>query len=153
LFRALRQPPILGYLLAGLIVGPYTPVPLFAVPEQVEALSEFGVGLVMFSGGLEFTLRRFMKVLPTSGLMAVVQISALAWAGSGLAALVGWDPVPSLFLAASLAISSTMVVAKVFDDRPPDPSVRELVFGVLVIQDVVAITMLALLTAVAAGAG
>lgn len=152
LFRALRQPPILGYLLAGLVVGPHTPIPLFAVPEQVEALSEFGVVLVMFSVGLEFTLGRFIKVLPTSGLMAVVQISTLAWAGYGLGSLFGWGPVPSLFLAASLAISSTMVVAKVFDDRPPDPSVRELVFGVLVIQDVVAIALLALLTAVAAGA-
>ena len=153
LFRALRQPPILGYLLAGLVVGPYTPIPLFADPERVEALSEFGVVLVMFSVGLEFSIGRFLAVLPTSGLTALVQISALALVGYELGQLFGWSGVASLFLAASLAISSTMVVAKVFDERAPDPAVRELVFGVLVVQDVVAIAMLAVLSAVAAGAG
>lgn len=152
LFRALRQPPILGYLLAGLIVGPHTPLPLFADLHRIEALSEFGVVLVMFSVGLEFSIGRFMKVLPTSGLTALVQISALAWAGYELGQLFGWGGVPSLFLAAALAISSTMVVAKVFDEQPTDPAVREMVFGVLVIQDVVAIALLAVLSAVAAGA-
>lgn len=151
LFRALRQPPILGYLLAGLLVGPYTPIPLVVDAERVHALSEFGVVLVMFSVGLEFSVARFMKVLPTSGLTALVQISALAWAGYQLGQLFGWGGVPSLFLAGSLAISSTMVVAKIFDEQPTDPSVRELVFGVLVVQDVVAIALLAVLTAVAAG--
>ena len=152
LCRILRQPPILGYLLAGLVVGPHTPIPLFVDHDQVEALSEFGVVLVMFSVGLEFSIARLLKVLPTSGLMALVQISALAWAGYGLGKLFGWDPVGSLFLAGALAISSTMVVAKVFDERPPEPAVRELVFGVLVVQDVVAIALLAVLSAVAAGA-
>ncbi|MFO7562226.1 MAG: cation:proton antiporter [Enhygromyxa sp.] len=153
LFRALRQPPILGYLLAGLVVGPHTPLPLFADPDRIHALSEFGVVLVMFSVGLEFSIGRFVKVLPTSGLTALVQISALAWAGYQLGQLFGWTGVSSMFLAGALAISSTMVVAKVFDDRPPDPAVRELVFGVLVVQDVVAIALLAVLSAVAAGAG
>lgn len=153
LFRALRQPPILGYLLAGLVVGPHTPLPLFADPERITELSEFGVVLVMFSVGLEFSIGRFMKVLPTSGLTALVQISVLAWIGYELGQLFGWSGVASLFLAAALAISSTMVVAKVFDERPPDPAVRELVFGVLVVQDVVAIALLAVLSTVAAGAG
>jgi monovalent cation:H+ antiporter-2, CPA2 family len=153
LFKYLRQPAILGYLLAGVVVGPYTPVPLFVNAEQVAALSEFGVVFVMFSIGLEFSIGRFVKVLPTSGLTALVQISALAWAGYGLGTLFDLGPVPSLFLAGALAISSTMVVAKVFGDRPPEPAVRELVFGVLVVQDVVAIALLAVLSAVAAGAG
>jgi CPA2 family monovalent cation:H+ antiporter-2 len=152
LFRALRQPPILGYLLAGFMVGPHTPIPLFADPARIHALSEFGVVLVMFSVGLEFSVGRFVKVLPTSGLTALVQISALAWAGYQLGQLFGWDRVPSLFLGAALAISSTMVVAKVLDERSTDPAVRELVFGVLVVQDVVAIALLAVLSAVAAGA-
>ena len=153
LFRALRMPAILGYLLAGLVVGPYTPIPLFADPERVAALSEFGVVLVMFSVGLEFSIGRFVEVLPRSGLTALLQISALGWAGYELGQLFGWSGVASLFLAGSLAISSTMVVAKVFEERPPDPGVRELVFGVLVVQDVVAIVMLAVLSAIAAGAG
>ena len=73
LFRALRMPAILGYLLAGLVVGPYTPIPLFADPERVAALSEFGVVLVMFSVGLEFSIGRFVEVLPRSGLTALLQ--------------------------------------------------------------------------------
>lgn len=58
--RALRQPTILGYLLAGLIVGPSIPIPLFADPHRIEALAEFGVILVMFSVGLEFRVARLL---------------------------------------------------------------------------------------------
>ncbi len=150
-FRLLAQPPLLGYLLAGVVIGPYTPIPLFADAAQVHAMSEFGVVLVMFGVGLEFSLDRFMKVLPRSGLVALFEISAMGWAGYALGQLLGWTGVESLFLAGALAISSTMVVAKVFEDTPPEASLRELVFGILVIQDVVAIALLALLGAVAAG--
>lgn len=152
-FRLLAQPPLLGYLLAGVVIGPYTPIPLFADAAQVHAMSEFGVVLVMFGVGLEFSLDRFMKVLPRSGLVALLEISAMGWAGYALGQLLGWTGVESLFLAGALAISSTMVVAKVFEETPPEASLRELVFGVLVIQDVVAIALLALLGAVATGLG
>ncbi|MFV8756590.1 cation:proton antiporter [Nannocystaceae bacterium ST9] len=152
-FRLLKQPPLLGYLLAGVVIGPYTPIPLFADAEQVHAMSEFGVVLVMFGVGLEFSLDRFMKVLPRSGLVALIEISAMGWAGYALGQALGWTGVESLFLAGALAISSTMVVAKVFEETKPAPDVRELVFGVLVIQDVVAIALLAVLGAVAAGLG
>jgi CPA2 family monovalent cation:H+ antiporter-2 len=150
-FRLLRQPPILGYLLAGILVGPHTPIPLFADVERVHALSEFGVVLVMFCVGLEFSIARLFAVLPIAGLTALVQMSTLGWAGHALGNLFGWTTTESLFLAAALAISSTMVVAKVFDERPPEARLRELVFGVLVVQDLVAIALLAVLSAIAAG--
>lgn len=152
-FRLLRQPPILGYLLAGILVGPHTPIPLFADTDRVHALSEFGVVLVMFCVGLEFSIARLLAVLPIAGLTALVQMSTLGWAGHTLGNLFGWTTTESLFLAAALAISSTMVVAKVFDERPPEARLRELVFGVLVVQDLVAIALLAVLSAVAAGSG
>lgn len=152
-FRLLKQPPLLGYLLAGVVIGPYTPIPLFADSERVHAMSEFGVVLVMFGVGLEFSLARFIKVLPRSGLVALIEISAMGWAGYALGQTLGWTGVESLFLAGALAISSTMVVAKVFEASPPAEDVRELVFGVLVIQDVVAIALLAVLGALATGLG
>jgi CPA2 family monovalent cation:H+ antiporter-2 len=152
-FRLLRQPPILGYLLAGLLVGPHTPFPLFVDSERVHALSEFGVVLVMFCVGLEFSIARLFAVLPIAGLTALVQMSTLGWAGHALGNLFGWSTTESLFLAAALAISSTMVVARVFDERPPEARLRELVFGVLVVQDLVAIALLAVLSAIAAGSG
>jgi CPA2 family monovalent cation:H+ antiporter-2 len=151
-FRLVRQPSILGYLLAGLIVGPYLPIPLFADAGRVQALSELGVVLVMFSVGLEFSFRRLLQLLPVSGSTALVQIGAMLWLGFTLGRLFGWSSVESLFLGAAISISSTMVVARVFDERKPNPRVRELVFGVLVIQDVAAIVLIAILTAVAHGA-
>ncbi len=69
LFQRLRLPAVLGYLLAGVIVGPHLRiVPLFASRERIEELSQLGVTLVMFSVGLEFTVGRLVKTLPTAGL-------------------------------------------------------------------------------------
>ena len=62
LFQKLRQPVVLGYLLAGLILGPHVPIPLFAHEDTVKTLAELGVILVMFSIGLKFSIRRFMRV-------------------------------------------------------------------------------------------
>ena len=94
LARRLGQPAILGYLFAGLLVGPYIPVPLFADPERMAQLAEVGVVLVMFAVGLEFRVARLVEILPRSGLAAVVQIGVLGWAGFTLGSLQGW-PVPA----------------------------------------------------------
>jgi monovalent cation:H+ antiporter-2, CPA2 family len=150
-FRWLRQPALLGYLVAGLLIGPYIPIPVFADPGRVQALSEFGVILVMFSVGLEFSFRRLVRVLPRSGITGLVQMSVMLWAGFGVGRLLDWTVVESIFFGAALAISSTMVVAKVFDEEKPDRRLRELVFGVLVVQDVVAVALIAALTAIASG--
>ena len=153
LARLLKQPTVLGYLLAGLIVGPYLPFPLFAAPERVHHIAEFGVILVMFAVGLEFRIARFLKVLPVAGLTGVVQVATVTWGGFTLGQLFGWGTVEALFLGTGLAISSTMVVSKVFEARPVAADVRELVFGILVTQDVIAIVLIAAMTGVAAGGG
>ncbi|MCB9687765.1 MAG: cation:proton antiporter [Alphaproteobacteria bacterium] len=149
--RRLGQPSVLGYLLAGLIVGPYIPVPLFADPHRMEELAEVGVVLVLLAVGLEFRVRRLVELLPVSGITAVVQMSALAWAGYTTGSLLGWPTTASVTLGACLAISSTMVVSAVFRTRTVDADVRGQVFGVLVIQDVAAIVLIAVVTALAAG--
>jgi len=153
LARLLRQPTILGYLLAGLIVGPYIPIPVFADPERVSALAEFGVILVMFALGLEFRLGKLVRVLPMSGLTGIIQVSFLMWCGFTAGQWLEWSIVESVFLGSCIAISSTMVVTKVFEQKPVGKDVRDYVFGVLIIQDVVAIVLIAAMTAIAAGSG
>ncbi len=151
LARRFGQPSILGYLVAGLIVGPYIPIPVFADPSRMAALAEVGVVLVMFAIGLEFRLQRLVDILPVSGLTAIVQIAALAWAGHTVGSALGWSSAASISLGATIAISSTMVVSAVFRTRPVDPDIRSHVFGVLVVQDVVAIVLIAVVTTLAAG--
>src|SRR5262245_37170023 len=73
LFRQIRQPVVLGYLLAGLIVGPHVPVPLFADETIAHEFSEIGVILLMFTLGLEFSLRKLLQLGPTAGIVAVIQ--------------------------------------------------------------------------------
>ncbi len=151
IFRRLRQPSILGYLFAGLIVGPYLPIPLFADPERVHALSEFGVVLVMFGVGLEFRIEKFLKVLPISGVTGLVEMSALAAAGFFVGRWLGWSETPSLFLGACICISSTMAVSKILEQQPIADDSRRFVYGVLVLQDVAAIALIAVMTALARG--
>lgn len=153
LFQRLRQPVVLGYLLAGIIVGPHVPIPLFVDPAQVEALSQLGVILVMFSIGLEFSLGRLVRLLPTAGLTGAVQITAMLWVGYIIGRLFGWDWRESLFLGAMICVSSTMIVAKVFAGTRVDKALSDRVFGVLVVQDLAAILLITILTTIVSGAG
>lgn len=152
-FRRLRQPVVLGYLLAGLIVGPHIPIPLFVDMERVHTLSELGVIFVMFSVGLEFSIRKLVRVVPTSGIIGVIQISTMIWLGYLTGQAFGWSPQESIFTGAMVAISSTMVVAKVFAERRVARGLTDLVFGVLVVQDLAAVLLLAVLTAISSGKG
>jgi CPA2 family monovalent cation:H+ antiporter-2 len=153
LFRRLRQPVVLGYLLAGLIVGPHTSIPLFASAETLETLAELGVVLVMFSIGLEFSLRKLARVFPRAGLVGAVELGAMLWLGYVAGRLLGWSSTQSVFAGAIVSISSTMTLVKVFAERGAPRRLAELVLGVLVIEDLAAILLVAALGAVAAGAG
>ncbi len=153
LFRKLRQPVVLGYLLAGLIVGPYIPIPLFADAERIHAVSELGVILVMFSVGLELSVRKLLRVVPTSGIIGIVQISTMMWLGHLMGQAFGWTTTESIFVGAMVSISSTMIVAKVFAEQKVPKSLSDRVFGVLVVQDLAAVVLLAVLTAISAGDG
>src|SRR5438046_3255454 len=86
-FQRLRQPVVLGYIIAGLIVGPHVPIPLVADPVVVQTLSELGVILLMFSLGLEFSLRRLADVGPTAGLTALLETSLLISVGLKMGSL------------------------------------------------------------------
>ena len=153
LFHRLRQPVVLGYILAGLIVSPSVPIPLVADGQIVKTLSELGVILLMFSLGLEFSLRRLIRVGPSAGLTAVVQSSIMVWIGYVTGRAFGWTPVESLFAGAIIAISSTTIIAKAFDEQRISGRLREVVVGILIVEDLIAILLMAILTAVATGGG
>jgi CPA2 family monovalent cation:H+ antiporter-2 len=151
LFQRLRQPVVLGYILAGLIIGPHVPIPLVADPHIVHVLSELGVILLMFSLGLEFSLRKLLKVGPTAGLTAVIQSSVMIWLGFITGRAFGWTVRESIFAGAIIAISSTTIIAKAFDEQRVRGGLRELVVGILIVEDLIAIVLMAVLTAVATG--
>ncbi len=153
LFQRLRQPVILGYILAGLLVGPHVPFPLIADRAIVQTLSELGVILLMFSLGLEFSLRKLVQVGPTAGLAAIFESSIMVWLGFMVGQAFGWTTRESIFGGAMVAISSTMVIAKAFDERGIQGKLRDLVFGILIIEDLIAVLLMAILTAVSSGDG
>jgi CPA2 family monovalent cation:H+ antiporter-2 len=88
-FQRLRQPVVLGYILAGLVIGPHVPVPIVANPDVVHALSELGVILLMFGLGLEFSFAKLLRAVPTAGITGVLQCSLLLWLGYVAARLLG----------------------------------------------------------------
>ena len=153
IFQRLRQPVVLGYVLAGVIVGPHVPIPLVADRTVVQTLSELGVILLMFSIGLEFSVRRLLRVGAVAGLTALVQCSIMLWLGYLTGKAFGWTPREALFTGAIVAISSTTIIAKAFDERGVTGRLRELVVGVLIVEDLIGIFLMAMLTAVARGNG
>jgi CPA2 family monovalent cation:H+ antiporter-2 len=153
LFQRLKQPVVLGYILAGLIVGPHVPVPLIADRGIVQTLSELGVILLMFSLGLEFSVGKFVRVIPTAGFAAIFQSSVMLWLGFLTGRLFGWTNLESIFLGTVIAISSTTIIAKAFEEQGITGHLRTLVVGILLIEDLIAILLMALLTALATGAG
>jgi monovalent cation:H+ antiporter-2, CPA2 family len=153
LFQRIRQPVILGYLIAGLIVGPHLPVPLFANEATAHQFSEIGVILLMFALGLEFSLRKLVKVGPTAGVVAIIQCSLMIWLGYVVGRLFGWSALESLFTGALIAISSTTIIVKAFAEQNIKGKVADFVFGILIVEDLIAILLLAILTPVASGVG
>ncbi len=152
LFQRLKQPVILGYLLAGMLVGPHlTIMPAIANDEATHILAELGVILLLFGIGLEFSLRKLMRVGGSAAITGIIAISTIFWLGNGAARLMGWNPTEAVFTGAAIAVSSTTIIAKAFDDRKIRGRIRDLVFGVLIIEDLVSIVMLAALSTVAAG--
>lgn len=147
----LKLPVIFGYLVAGIIVGPYIPLPLSADPAMVRGLSELGVILLMFSLGLEFRLGKLARVGATSGVIAVIECSVMLWLGYAAGRLFGFSPLESFYAGAIIAISSTTIIIKAFQEARVGGTVSEIVFGVLIAEDLIAILLMTVLTAVSSG--
>ena len=152
IFQKIRQPVVVGYLIAGMIVGPNVPIPLLADTERIHTLSELGVILLMFALGLEFSVRKLIRLGPTSGFITALQVGFMIWLGYVCGRAIGWTPLESIFTGAILSISSTTIVAKAYQETPVSERLRELVFGVLLAEDLTAVVELAILTTLASGA-
>lgn len=148
--RRLRLPTILGYLIAGLIIAPFTSSSFFPDAQNVKNLSEFGVILVMFSIGLDFRLSKLFQVLPIVGITSIIEIGMMFLTGLSVGYLFSWSTAQSIFLGGALSISSTMIVSKVFEEKRPSSEIKEYVFGILIVQDIAAVLILTLLGTYAA---
>jgi len=153
IFQRLGLPIVLGYLLTGLLVGPHLPTGFGVNPALAQPLSDVGVILLMFSLGLEFSVRRLIRIAPIGGLVALIECSLVAWLGYFSGRLFGWSATESIFVGALCAISSTTIIAKTFAEKGIHGRLSEIVFSVLVAEDLIAILMLAVLTAVTGGSG
>jgi CPA2 family monovalent cation:H+ antiporter-2 len=152
-FQRLRQPVVFGYLFAGMIIGPHIPIPIVADVATVQTLAETGVILLLFSLGLEFSLRKLIRVGPRASIVAVVQGAIMIWLGYSLGRGFGWTKIESFYAGAIIAISSTTIIAKAFQEQRVTGKFTELVLGVLIIEDLIAIFLLTVLTALSAGTG
>src|SRR6266508_3778514 len=105
LFHRFKQPVVLGYILAGVIIGPHTPpFPLIQDEKTIRTLAELGVILLMFSLGLEFSLRKLKRVGVTALVAATLEILLMIWVGYEVGRLFGWRVMDSIFLGAMLSI-------------------------------------------------
>ncbi len=151
LCHRLKQPVVLGYIVAGVIIGPHTP-PFLLLNDQetIKTLSELGVVFLMFSLGLEFSLRKLRKVGVTALIVAALQILLMVWVGYETGRAFGWKTMDCVFLGAMISISSTTIIVKTLRELGRNKErFAELIYGVLIVQDMAAIVMLALLSGIA----
>jgi K+:H+ antiporter len=147
-FQRLRQPVVFGYLLAGMIIGPHIPVPLVADPQTVRVLSELGVILLMFSLGLEFNLKKLAQVSQNAGGVALFECTILVSVGYLVGQMLQLTRMESVFVGAMIGISSTTIIVKAFQEQRVKGRVTELVFGILIVEDLIAIFLLTILTTI-----
>ena len=152
LFHRFKQPVVLGYILAGLIIGPHTlPYSLIHDHQSIETLAELGIVFLMFSLGLEFSLRKLRAVGMTAIIGALAEIIVMVWIGYEIGRFFGWKTMDSIFLGAMLSISSTTIIVKTLEElNMKRERFAQLVFGILIVEDVLAIGILALLSGIAA---
>jgi CPA2 family monovalent cation:H+ antiporter-2 len=151
LFHRFKQPVVLGYILAGVIIGPHTPpFPLIHDEETIKTLAELGVIFLMFSLGLEFSLRKLKQVGATAFTAALLEILLMLWLGYEIGLLFGWKVMDSIFLGAILSISSTTIIIKALGELgKAKERFAELIFGILIVEDILAIVLIAVLSGLA----
>jgi len=144
-----RMPPLVGYLVAGVLVGPFTPG-FVADAELATELSEIGVILLMFGVGLHFSLKDLLSVRAIAIPGAIVQIGGATIMGLGLATLLGWGLGAGLIFGLALSVASTVVLLKALQDRHMVDSERgRIAVGWLIVEDLAMVLALVLIPAIA----
>ncbi len=154
LFRFINQPPVLGYLVAGILVGPFT-LPLIGIGspihshETIKTLAELGLSILLFAIGLEFGWRRIRRLGLPILLMGAIEISFMIALGYQLGRLLGWTGIEAIFLGAAVCISSSAIILKMLRDTGALFSTHgRLIVGLLVVQDFAAVILLSILSGV-----
>lgn len=152
IFKLLKQPLVLGYLVAGFLVGPHLHIfPTVTDVADVEVWSEIGIIFMMFGLGLEFSFKKLLSVGSKAFITAFLGIIGMMGVGTLLGFVMGWGSMESIFLGGMLAMSSTAIIIKAFDDlKIKGESFSDLTMVVLIIQDIVAVVMMVLISTVAA---
>lgn len=155
LFKKLKQPTVLGYVLAGIFAGPYFDlVPTVTDKENLDLWADIGVIFLLFSLGLEFSFKKMMAVGKSAMITATLNIFLMLFVGYYVGMFLGWTTTDSFFLGSMISMSSTTIIIKAFDDlNIKKQKYTDLVFGILVIEDIVGILLLVLLPTVAIGQG
>lgn len=151
IFKRIKQPLVLGYILAGLLVGPHFKfLPTVSDNANITIWAEIGVIFLLFSLGLEFSFKKLVKVGGSSSITASVEIIGMGVIGFAAGYLMGWKTMDSIFLGAVLSVSSTTIIIRAFEELGvKHKKFANLVFGVLIVEDLAAILIMVLLTTVA----
>jgi CPA2 family monovalent cation:H+ antiporter-2 len=146
LAQRLKQPLILGYILAGVVLGPVTGGRLISAPHEIERLAEIGVALLLFALGLEFSLSELKPVRRIALVGTPIQIAVVVVAAAGAVRGLGWGWTPALWFGATVSLSSTMVVLKTLENQGRIGTLSSRVMvGMLLVQDLAVVPMLILL--------
>ncbi len=150
LFKALKQPLILGYIVAGFLVGPHLGLVPLTSTEGVHQWSEIGIIFLLFALGLEFSFKKLLKVGSSALITAGVKCVGMMLVGLILGRAMGWTSMESIFLGGLLSMSSTTIIIKAYDDMGlKDSSHATLLFGSLVFEDLIAVLLMVLLSTLA----
>nr|WP_231425223.1 cation:proton antiporter [Pedobacter sp. Leaf250] len=151
IFKRIKQPLVLGYILAGLLVGPHLDFfPSVTDTKSINIWGEIGVIFLLFSLGLEFSFKKLVKVGGSASITAVVEVVFMLLIGFAAGKLMSWKTMDSIFLGGILSVSSTTIIIRAFEELGvKHKKFAGLVFGVLIVEDLVAILLLVLLSTLA----
>lgn len=151
IFRKIKQPLVLGYIIAGFLVSPNLNIfPSVVDGANIKTLAEIGVIFLLFSLGLEFSFKKLMNVGGSASITAFVEIIFITIAGYYTGRWLGWSVMDSMFLGGMLASSSTTIIIRAFDELGvKTKNFAKTVFGVLVVEDIVVILLMVLLSTIA----
>ncbi|MCF0166322.1 MAG: cation:proton antiporter [Bacteroidales bacterium] len=152
LFKALKQPVVLGYIVAGILISPHFVVfPTLSNKETIEQWSEIGIIFMLFGLGLEFSFKKLIKVGPKAILMAMMIFIGMTVIGLGIGKLLSWQPLECIFLGGILSMSSTTIILKALEDlNLKNEKFAQLIYGTLIVEDLLAVVLMVLLSTTAA---
>jgi monovalent cation:H+ antiporter-2, CPA2 family len=151
IFKALRQPIVLGYIIAGLLVGPHVKLfPTISDIANIRTWADIGVIFLLFGLGLEFSFKKLVRVGTVSGITALFGVGLTMLLGYTTGKLLGWASMDCLFLGGILGIASTTIIIRAFDELGvKSQKFTGIVMGVLIVEDLVAVVLMVILSTVA----